>query len=580
MTRLQAVIERYFGRSRNVSRVQLNLAARRALQRLRQDPMWESDAPLFLSPVVSSPVASTFLGRRSSESEGGRWKSLARWVPLAAAAALVFIIVARPWSSDRLATVVADGVFELVDGSRVEARPETDLSFERADDGIRIRLGSGGIIVHAAKQRDGHLYVQTRDVTVTVVGTVFLVNAEDRGSRVAVIEGEVRVQQGTTEKKLRPGEQVATNPAMASPPIAEGLAWSRNAGALVGLLQQATAPAAIAPQNPLSARVAFELVSIRMRESKGGTAGARGQGAADEIAGGPCESRGPVQLDPRRLAITRAGLLWLITAAYGLGPLGESGNFDARCRNAVSMKVLSEGPDWVRTTEFDVEALLPPGIAAYTERQLERGEAPEIQRMLQAMLAERFKLVLKREGREMPIYILSVIAGGPKLTPAKERPESVERDGGVTPANLTASAWGMRRFPDCAQLRRMIEEGVDNENVNRCRRYHYGAGTGFGAVEGTRVSIDQFAAQLQRVTQRPVVNRTGIPGVFDIDLLFAPTLPSLAVPFARYAAEGRTILSTPSLFKALEDQMGLRLEAVQTPVETFIIEHVELPTPN
>ena len=103
-------------------------------------------------------------------------------------------------------------VVVLDDGSRVEMRSQSELRMERADDGVRIRLDTGGIIVNAAKQRAGHLYVQTKDMTVSVVGTVFLVNADEQGSRVAVIEGEVRVQQqGSTEKTLRPGEQAATN---------------------------------------------------------------------------------------------------------------------------------------------------------------------------------------------------------------------------------------------------------------------------------------------------------------------------------------------------------------------------------
>ena len=126
---------------------------------------------------------------------------------------------------DRAATVRTNGgagaMLALADGSRVEMRSQSELSLERADDGVRIRLGTGSIIVNAAKQRSGHLYVQTKDMTVSVVGTIFLVNAEDDGSRVAVIEGEVRVHEGTTETKLRPGEQVSTSPKLEARPVKE-----------------------------------------------------------------------------------------------------------------------------------------------------------------------------------------------------------------------------------------------------------------------------------------------------------------------------------------------------------------------
>src|SRR4030095_4575732 len=78
-----------------------------------------------------------------------------------------------------------DGAIVLAGGFRVEMRKESELSVEQAADGIRIRLDHGGLIVKAAKQQMGrHLYVQTRDVTVSVIGTVFFVNAGEEGSRV------------------------------------------------------------------------------------------------------------------------------------------------------------------------------------------------------------------------------------------------------------------------------------------------------------------------------------------------------------------------------------------------------------
>src|SRR5262249_17370456 len=92
----------------------------------------------------------------------------------------------------------------LPDGSRVEMRPQSRLSVNDANDGLRIRLDRGGIIVNAARQRTGHLYVDTKDVAVSVVGTVFLVGVEEAGSRVAVLEGKVQVKQGGLTNTLLP----------------------------------------------------------------------------------------------------------------------------------------------------------------------------------------------------------------------------------------------------------------------------------------------------------------------------------------------------------------------------------------
>src|SRR5262249_20932605 len=131
------------------------------------------------------------------------------------------------------------GVLTLTDGSRVEIRSESELRLERADDGMRIRLSRGGVIVNAAKQRRSHLYVQQKDVTLSVRGTVFLVNAEEAGWRVAVIQGEVQVQQGSTSTKLLPGEQVTTNPLMSRHAVKEEISWSRHAVEHLALLEQA-----------------------------------------------------------------------------------------------------------------------------------------------------------------------------------------------------------------------------------------------------------------------------------------------------------------------------------------------------
>jgi hypothetical protein len=133
----------------------------------------------------------------------------------------------------------------LEDGSRLEMREQSELKLESAADGIRVRLNSGSIMVTAARQGAGHLYVQTRDAMVSVVGTVFLVSADQSGSTVAVVEGEVHVQQGTELKKLHPGEQLATNSAIQLKGVAEEISWSRSAAEYVALLQQ---PADIASQ--------------------------------------------------------------------------------------------------------------------------------------------------------------------------------------------------------------------------------------------------------------------------------------------------------------------------------------------
>ena len=119
-------------------------------------------------------------------------------------------------------------VVELNDGSRVELRQRSEISVARRRGETTIRVDHGSIIVEAAPQHTGHLYVSTDDCLVSVTGTIFSVNHGTKGSRVSVIEGEVRVDQGRTRTVLEPGEQVATNDSLGSVSVAEEVSWSRD----------------------------------------------------------------------------------------------------------------------------------------------------------------------------------------------------------------------------------------------------------------------------------------------------------------------------------------------------------------
>jgi uncharacterized protein (TIGR03435 family) len=465
----------------------------------------------------------------------------------AAAVVVAVIVVARPWNSPRLATAVADGLFELVDGSRVETRPGTELSFGRADDGVRIRLVRGGIIVDAAKQRRGHLYVETKDVTVSVIGTVFLVNAEENGSRVAVIEGEVRVQQGAAEQKLLPGQQVATNPAMDARPVKEAIAWSRNAAALFSLLQQSAAvPPAIAPQSAAAPRDVFEVVSIRPRASTGGGSGRSG---SPFVSGLPPACGGSLRIDPRLFRATNMTVYELIAIAYD-----KECNF---AEEAPEPEVggLIGGPDWIRTVRYDVEALRAEDTSDYSSRAYGGGgqqfaAGPKLRRMVQTMLADRFRLMFRREMREMAVYELIVGPGGLRLPPQK-------------------GSKGFTSYVGAGGVYDAIKNGINP-------RPEY-TGLIVGGISATGASLTDLAEQLTRMTGRPVLNRTGSEGVFTYEFFFAPERWRY---WRRNPNETRPHLMSPSLFQVLDEELGLRLEEARRPVEVLTIERVERPTEN
>src|SRR5262249_26230128 len=113
----------------------------------------------------------------------------------------------------------------LEDGTRVELHSEVELRVQHKPDGLLLRLEHGSIIVNAAPQRRGHLYVQTRDCLASVTGTIFAVSAVEAGSRVSVLEGEVHVVQGSTINVLLRGQQISTNPVMLPVPMESEIEW-------------------------------------------------------------------------------------------------------------------------------------------------------------------------------------------------------------------------------------------------------------------------------------------------------------------------------------------------------------------
>ena len=127
-------------------------------------------------------------------------------------------------------------VLTLADGSRVEVAERSEVDVRRGWRGATIHLERGSVIVEAAKQRSGYLQVATRDSLVSVKGTIFAVSSGLKGSRVAVVEGAVRVEQGGNAQLLKPGEQAASNANVEPVPVSEEIGWSENAAKYLALL--------------------------------------------------------------------------------------------------------------------------------------------------------------------------------------------------------------------------------------------------------------------------------------------------------------------------------------------------------
>jgi uncharacterized protein (TIGR03435 family) len=447
----------------------------------------------------------------------------------------------------------AGGTIKLADGSSLEMSSEAELSFEGAKAAVQINLSRGGVIVDSAPANAGSpAVVQTKDVRVPVAGTV-LVNAETIGSRVAVLKGEARVQQGLTEKTLGPGEQLATNPAMKLQPVSQEIAWSPRAETHLASLQQSTAVSAV------ELRETFEVISIRKGVEVSG--GGRGTSADGSVS---ARCQGKRQLDPSRFAVTNAGVYFLVAMAYDLA------DAPVDCGRALRLNTLSGGPEWINSATFNIEATIPDGPPALVTnedappfrlnadktpiRRVTTTPGPRLRKMIRAMLEDRFKLKLRRELKEVPSYVLSAGAN------SNEKLKPLLTDGvGLGGSFATVGPY----------------RGITNFKTPKL---NYGDAIAGGI--GGRLSMDALATNLAWVTGKPVFNRTGIPGAFDFEIFYAPAEFSPDSYFVNQGREGRPLLGSPSLFKVLETDLGLKLDASREKVEVFVIESIERPSEN
>ena len=118
-------------------------------------------------------------------------------------------------------------IVKLADGSLIEMRERSEFSVTNGSGGTTINLDRGQVIVEAAKQHDGKLFVATDDSLVSVTGTIFTVNNGTKGARVSVIEGEVHVDHAGKDNVLHAGDQVTTHESVEKVAVKDEIAWSR-----------------------------------------------------------------------------------------------------------------------------------------------------------------------------------------------------------------------------------------------------------------------------------------------------------------------------------------------------------------
>ena len=240
--------------------------------------------------------------------------------------------------------------------------------------------------------------------------------------------------------------------------------------------------------------------------------------AAPSTGGRFTMSGGPGTADPGRITYSNVPLRLVLLKAY-----------DVRNYQLT-------GPGWLNTLRFDITAKIPEGVGQ-----------EQLQAMLRSLVETRFQMTLHRESKELPVYALLVAKRGSRLKPAA--PQS-------TDDQIATALPG--EGPDGFPKLLMPSSGIVIVTKNGAAR-----------ITANATPMTKFADFLSGRTGRPVMDQTNLAGIYSFVLYFTP--------------EGANAndSSEPDLFAALQEQLGLRLDARRALVELLVIDHVEkIPTGN
>jgi uncharacterized protein (TIGR03435 family) len=230
-----------------------------------------------------------------------------------------------------------------------------------------------------------------------------------------------------------------------------------------------------------------------------------------------------------RFTATNARLKMLVGIAYDVK------NFE-----------ISGGPGWISSDGYDITAK-----AADSNIGME-----QLRPLLQTLLEDRFKLMVHRETKEMPLYVLTVAKGGPKLPAAKE--------GGCVP-------FGPNSPPP-------PPPGPGQPPPILCGGFLRGP----NLLQAGKVTMTQLANVLSDVLGRPVIDKTEFTGTFDVKLEFTPEGTAFGADGFGPPGGPPPGLDTsgPSIFTVIQDQLGLKLESQKGPGQVLIIDHAEKASEN
>jgi len=279
-----------------------------------------------------------------------------------------------------------------------------------------------------------------------------------------------------------------------------------------------------------------------------------------------------------RFTLSGASLRMLLQFAYQDSNVGFLGG---------QLQVIG-GPNWMDSDRYDIQA----------KADCSGGTIPreQVQLMVQSLLEDRFQLKAHTETRELPIYSLVVAKDGPKIKPSEDQTST---PAGIGPPQPCAPAENSQ-FPGPGQ--RGFPFNPNAPPPRGAMTMQMNPTTGL-TMSGSGMPITAVVTMLQQQVGRPVIDNTNLKGLFDFKLQFS--LEGLATPFGAAGfggpgggpGAGPAIVGptgptgpapapstasdpVPSLFTAIQEQLGLKLESTKGPVEVVVIDSVQKPTEN
>lgn len=224
---------------------------------------------------------------------------------------------------------------------------------------------------------------------------------------------------------------------------------------------------------------------------------------------------------------------------------------------------ISGGPSWIDSHKFDIDAKVEDSLAASLERLPKAQQEEQKRLMLQSLLADRFKLKVSHQTKELPVYALVVAKGGSKLTEVPPPDAQSDTSTVAGPGGMHGS--GPQGPPPGGMMMFLGEGGKAN-------------------LTGKAAPISDLAGTVSQLVGRQVLDQTGLKGTYDFTLQwisengFGGGMP--APPMPGMLASPMSDTGGASIFTALQEQLGLRLESTKGPVDTIVIQSIEEPTEN